>query len=125
VKLYCGDDVAGTTAYEYYSGGLNRNIRSRSYCNSDVCHRQCWCVVDIKNAARGLKDTNPRASRRPRLFDTLSSSVRRFCTTIPPAKGRVTSHRVFLGYRVAIFLAMDARIKRYQMRPQGMHLRSA
>src|SRR5712691_7638992 len=38
-------DIARIATHEDDSGGLNRYVGSRTYCDSYICSRQCWCVI--------------------------------------------------------------------------------
>src|SRR6266481_1772952 len=44
-KLDCRDNVARVTTHEYDSGGFNRYVGARTYCDSYIGRRQRWCVV--------------------------------------------------------------------------------
>jgi len=43
---------------------FNRHISSRTYCNSDACRRQCWCVVDSVADHRDIPAAGLKALHR-------------------------------------------------------------
>src|SRR5216684_1113959 len=60
-KLDCRDNVARVTTHEYDSGGFNRYVGARTYCDSYIGRRQRWCGRGRVGAVASL--TAPRCVR--------------------------------------------------------------
>jgi hypothetical protein len=57
-------DIARIATHEDDSGGLNRYVGSRTYCDSYICSRQCWRVIHSVTYHRDLLAAGLKALHR-------------------------------------------------------------